>query len=88
MQEKSEQSEDLTDSLAEGIAAVMAADEGLEWGDESIEEAVGMADLFLEELNRLWTAPADEPDAAWDEPNDEPGSWGEPLPDEPIEMMA
>ncbi len=50
MHEKTEQSEELTDSLAEGIAAVMAASERLE-GSVDGEE---MADLFLGELNRLW----------------------------------
>ncbi|MEO8759004.1 MAG: hypothetical protein ABI398_14780 [Devosia sp.] len=50
MYEKTEQSEGLTDSLAEGIAAVMAA-------DEDLEETGDMADLFLEELNRLWAEP-------------------------------
>ena len=39
--------EGLEDSLAEGIAAVMAA-------GEDIEGPADMADLFLEELNRLW----------------------------------
>jgi hypothetical protein len=47
MDEKTEQSEELTDSLAEGIAAVMAAGQELAGTDD-------MADLFLEELNRLW----------------------------------
>ena len=47
MHEKTEQSEELTDSLAEGIAAVMAA-------NEELEDTEDMADLFLEELNRLW----------------------------------
>ncbi len=88
MHEKSEQSEDLSETLAEGIAAVMAADESLEWGDESVEEAEGMADLFLEELNRLWAVPGQELDAAWAEPDPEPDSWGEPLSDEHTEMMA
>jgi len=50
MHDKTEQSEKLTDSLAEGIAAVMAASAELE-GDIDGEE---MADLFLGELNRLW----------------------------------
>jgi hypothetical protein len=47
MNEKSQQSEGLTDTLAEGIAAVMAA-------AESLAQPEDMADLFLEELNRLW----------------------------------
>jgi hypothetical protein len=45
--EQSEPSVELTDSLAEGIAAVMAAGHELELDAD-------MADLFLEELNRLW----------------------------------
>jgi len=57
MNDKSQQSEELTDALAEGIAAVMAANEEL----EGSEDTVDMADLFLEELNRLWAeAPAAE----------------------------
>lgn len=40
----------LEDSLAEGIAAVMAADEELNRPED-------LADLFLEELNRLWSEP-------------------------------
>ena len=57
MNDKSQQSEELTDALAEGIAAVMAANEELA-GTEDTED---MADLFLEELNRLWAeAPAAE----------------------------
>ena len=51
MNEKSEQSEMLTDSLAEGIAAVMAAGESLVEPQDPPEE---LADLFLGELNRLW----------------------------------
>ena len=52
MNDKSQQSEELTDTLAEGIAAVMAA-------NEQLEDTEDMADLFLEELNRLWVeAPA------------------------------
>ena len=58
MNEKSEQSEMLTDSLAEGIAALMAADEIPGQPEGPAEE---LADLFLGELNRLWVeAPADE----------------------------
>jgi len=45
--EQSDPSADLADSLAEGIAAVMAAGHELDMGSD-------MADLFLEELNRLW----------------------------------
>ena len=45
----------LEDSLAEGIAAVMAANEELD------DEPLDMADLFLEELNRLWAEPAPLP---------------------------
>jgi hypothetical protein len=52
MHEKTEQSEELTDSLAEGIAAVMAADDELD--DRDLEQTEDMADLFLDELNRLW----------------------------------
>ncbi len=51
MNEKSEQTEGLVDSLAEGIAAVMAA-------EELLKEPEDMADLFLGELNRLWADPA------------------------------
>ena len=52
MHEKTEQAEGLTDSLAEGIAAVMAAGEQL--NETETEPSEDMADLFLEELNRLW----------------------------------
>jgi hypothetical protein len=51
MNEKAEQREELEDTLAEGIAAMMAA------GDTLIHPE-DMADLFLEELNRLWADPA------------------------------
>lgn len=51
MNHEPEQSAELGDSLAEGIAAVMAAAEDLSQPED-------MADLFLEELNRLWMAPA------------------------------
>jgi hypothetical protein len=51
MNEKPEQSEQLTDSLAEGIAAVIAAAETL---GEQPEAGDDLADLFLGELNRLW----------------------------------
>jgi hypothetical protein len=40
----------LEDSLAEGIAAVIAADDQLAHPED-------LADLFLEELNRLWADP-------------------------------
>jgi hypothetical protein len=51
--------EDFEDSLAEGIAAVIAAGDGL-------AGPADMADLFLEELNRLWSEPlpADAAEAA------------------------
>jgi hypothetical protein len=42
--------EHLEDALAEGIAAVMAAEEELSHPED-------LADLFLEELNRLWADP-------------------------------
>jgi hypothetical protein len=45
-----EESPVLEDTLAQGIAAVMAADEELSLPED-------MADLFLEELNRLWSEP-------------------------------
>jgi len=45
--EQSDPPAGLTDSLAEGIAAVMAAGHELDTGSD-------LADLFLEELNRLW----------------------------------
>mgnify|MGYP003595339036 FL=1 len=56
MNEKTEHSEELADSLAEGIAAVMAANAEL----DAIED---LTDLFLDELNRLWAEP-DLPEAA------------------------
>ncbi|MEP7241161.1 MAG: hypothetical protein ABI697_09780 [Devosia sp.] len=46
--------EELDDTLAEGIATVMAASDQL---DETPEQTEEMADLFLGELNRLWTEP-------------------------------
>jgi hypothetical protein len=46
-----EEAHGLEDTLAEGIAAVMAADEELTRPED-------LADLFLEELNRLWSDPA------------------------------
>lgn len=50
--------QDIEDSLAQGIAAVIAA--GEELGQQEAEEThpEEMADLFLEELNRLWADPA------------------------------
>ena len=50
MDEKTERPEEFTDTLAEGIAAVMAAGQELAGAED-------MADLFLEELNRLWADP-------------------------------
>ena len=47
MNDKTEQSEALEDNLAEGVAAVMAAAEELQRPED-------LADLFLDELNRLW----------------------------------
>jgi hypothetical protein len=47
MHEKTERSEVQEDNLAEGIAAVMAAAEELQRPED-------LADLFLDELNRLW----------------------------------
>ena len=44
------ESEVLEDTLSEGIAAVMAADAELNHPED-------LADLFLEELNRLWADP-------------------------------
>ncbi|MEO7221312.1 MAG: hypothetical protein ABIY37_02485 [Devosia sp.] len=45
------ETETLDDTLAQGIAAVIAADEQLNHPED-------LADLFLEELNRLWADPA------------------------------
>ena len=47
MTDTSDEAAGLEDTLAEGIAAVMAADAELNRPED-------MADLFLEELNRLW----------------------------------
>jgi hypothetical protein len=55
MQDTTVQTPEIIDSLAEGIAAVIAA-------GEEIATPEDLADLFLEELNRLWAEPA--PDAA------------------------
>ena len=57
MKRKAKQAQELEDSLAEGIAAVMAAGESL---DEEAADAGEMADLFLEELNRIWAEPMPE----------------------------
>ncbi|GEM_PF-2649743 len=55
MQDKTEPGQDIEDTLAEGIAAVIAA-------GETLGEADDLADLFLEELNRLWAEPDPEPE--------------------------
>jgi len=57
MKRKAKQAQELEDSLAEGIAAVMAASESV---DDSGAGAGEMADLFLEELNRIWAEPLPE----------------------------
>jgi hypothetical protein len=44
------EAETLEDTLAEGIAVVMAA-------DEQLNQPEDLADLFLSELNRLWADP-------------------------------
>ena len=44
------EAETLEDSLAQGIAAVIAADERLSPPEEAV-------DVLLEELNRLWADP-------------------------------
>lgn len=55
---------ELSDTLAEGVAAAMAAHETLV-SDEDADTPADMADLFLEELNRLWAeGPADLPAGA------------------------
>ena len=54
--DRMDDTESLEDSLAEGIAAVIAA--SAETDDEPLDEPLGMADLYLEELNRLWAEPA------------------------------
>ena len=52
---------ELTDTLAEGVAAAIAAHEDL-MADEEGNAPADMADLFLDELNRLWVeGPADRP---------------------------
>lgn len=50
MNEASEPTIEIDESLAEGIAAIMAADEDLPHPED-------LADLFLDELNRLWAEP-------------------------------
>lgn len=50
MDPKTQPTEGLEASLIEEIAAVMAADEDLSRPED-------LADLFLEELNRLWADP-------------------------------
>jgi hypothetical protein len=50
MDQKTEQPEGFEESLAEGIAAVIAA-------GEDVARPEDLADLFLEELNRLWADP-------------------------------
>jgi hypothetical protein len=50
MTDRPEESLPLEDTLAQGIAAVMAA-------DEQLNQPEDLADLFLEELNRLWADP-------------------------------
>jgi hypothetical protein len=49
--DRQDDTESLDDSLAQGIAAVIAA------GEEFDDEPLDMADLYLEELNRLWAEP-------------------------------
>jgi hypothetical protein len=51
MTDRPDETEPLEDTLAEGIAAVMDADE------ELATQPADLADLFLEELNRLWADP-------------------------------
>jgi hypothetical protein len=50
MNPETSDTETLEDTLAEGIAAVMAA-------DEQLNQPEDLADLFLSELNRLWADP-------------------------------
>ena len=54
MKRKTKRTEELEDTLAEGIASVIAANEALGEAPPLTED---MADLFLEELNRLWAEP-------------------------------
>ena len=53
MDPETEPFEELEQSLADGIAAVMAA-------GEDLEEPADLADLYLEELNRQWANPPEE----------------------------
>jgi hypothetical protein len=62
MKRKTKRGQNLEDSLAEGIAAVMAASESA--GEEPPPEVSDMADLFLDELNRLWAEPLPDEAAA------------------------
>jgi hypothetical protein len=50
MTDRTDETMPLEDTLAQGIAAVMAA-------DEQLNQTEDLADLFLEELNRLWADP-------------------------------
>ena len=50
MMSRTIETEPFEDALAEGVAAIMAAEEELSRPDD-------LADLFLEELNRLWADP-------------------------------
>lgn len=61
MKRKTKRAQDLEDTLAQGIAAVMAADAATQ---EPSPEAQDMAGLFLEELNRLWAEPLPDEAAA------------------------
>jgi hypothetical protein len=61
MKRKTKRAQNLEDSLAEGIAAVMAASESV---GEPPPEVSDMADLFLDELNRLWAEPLPDEAAA------------------------
>ena len=51
MNNVTERTDHVEDSLAEGVAAILAADEQLSRPED-------LADLFLDELNRLWAEPA------------------------------
>lgn len=50
MNPEASETETLEDTLVEGIAAVIAA-------DEQLSQPEDLADLFLLELNRLWCEP-------------------------------
>lgn len=56
MNDASSERVSLDDTLAEGVAAIMAADNDAAAPDTPRPE--DMADLFLSELNRLWADPA------------------------------